>query len=211
MTDEGDPSPAEAGVRSPAADDLAWETLDSWIDYTCPGFDVRADRVRYPDGTEGEFHTLTEPESVVVLPFTGGGGRAGDVDPSGDDELVVIAEWRQAVGRVNYGLPAGGREPGDADLAETAFRELTEETGYVAEAVEPLVTTEPVNGAADTVHNFFVARGCAPDGEQDLDDNESIRVETTTFSDLVERVLAGEVRDGRTVLGVLFYDRVRAE
>lgn len=208
----GDPDPADD--RAPdddatPADDLAWETIESTVDYTCPGFSVRRDRVRYPDDTEGEFHSVTEPESVVVLPFTGG-ADAGD-DPAGDDELVVISEWRQAVGRVSYGLPAGSAEPEDDDLAGTARRELTEETGYVAESVEPLLSVEPINGVADVVHNYFLARGCRPDGEQDLDHNESIRVETTGFADLRERVLAGEVRDGRTALGVLFYDRVAGD
>lgn len=200
-----DDTPAAPSAAPP--DDLAWTTLDSTIDYTCPGFDVRLDRVRYPDGSEGEFHSVSEPESVVVLPFSGD----SDPDRVEDDELVVIAEWRQAVGRVNYGLPAGSVDPGDDDLAETARRELTEETGYVADSVEPIVSTEPTNGNADAVHHYFVARGCRPDGEQDLDHNESIRVETTTFGDLRERVLAGEIRDGRTVLGVLFYARVGAD
>ena len=210
MTDDPD-SAGDGPPVSAAQEDLAWETLDSRIDYTCPGFDVRADRVRYPDGTEGEFHSVSEPESVVVLPFTGDGGGSDGSPDHGDDDLVVIAEWRQAVGRVNRGLPAGSRDPGDADLEATARRELTEETGYVADAVEHLVTTEPTNGNADAVHHYFVARGCTPDGAQDLDHNESIRVETTTFPALRERVLSGEVRDGRTVLGVLFYDRVRTE
>ena len=200
MTDEPDAGADEQSrdADGPAdhADDLAWATLDSTIDYTCPGFDVRLDRVRYPDGGEGEFHSVTEPEAVVVLPFT----------PA--DELVVIAEWRQAVGRVNRGLPAGSREPGDDDLVETARRELAEETGYVAGSVEDLLSVEPINGVADVVHHYFVARDCRPDAEQDLDHNESIRVETTTFPALREQVLAGEVRDGRTVTGVLFYDRV---
>lgn len=212
MTDD----PA-SGDPSPPTDDLAWETLDSTIDYACPGFDVRLDRVRYPDGSEGEFHSVTEPESVVVLPFVDDGEVDGDDRRDGDgeseaaDELVVIAEWRQAVGRVSYGLPAGSREPGDRDLDETARRELTEETGYVADSVESLLAVEPVNGVADVVHNYYVARGCRPTGEQDLDHNESIRVDTTTFPALCERVLAGEVRDGRTVLGVLYYDRVRGK
>jgi len=176
-------------------DDLAWETLDSTIDYSCPGFDVRLDTVRFPDGSEGPFHTVSEPESVVVLPFTA------------DDELVVIEEWRQAVGRVNRGFPAGGVEPDDDDLDETARRELAEETGYVAGSVERLLSVEPTNGIANAVHHYYVARDCRPDGEQALDHNESIRVETTTLDALRQAVLAGEVRDGRTVLGLLYYDQ----
>ena len=174
-------------------DELAWETLATETDYTCPGFDVAVDDVRLPDGTEGEYHYVSAPPSVVVLPFTT------------DGDVVVIEEWRQAVGRVNYGLPAGGLENEDADPAAAARRELTEETGYEAAAVEPLATYEPANGLFDSTFHYVVARGCEPTAEQNLDDNESIRVGTTTFIDLQQRAVAGELRDGRTALGVLQY------
>lgn len=176
-----------------SADELAWATLHDEIDYACPGFDIRRDLVRLPDGTEADYHSLTEPPSVVVLPFTP------------DDEVVVIDEWRQAVRRVNRGLPAGGVEPGDEDLGATARRELAEETGYEAGTVEHLVTYEPANGVADVTFHYLVARECTPTAEQRLDPNESIRVETTTFEQLLEVTLAGQRRDGRTALGVLHY------
>ena len=70
------------------ADELAWETLATETDYTCPGFDVTVDDVRLPDGTEAEYHYVSEPPSVVVLPFTT------------DGDVVVIEEWRQAVGQI---------------------------------------------------------------------------------------------------------------
>ena len=130
---------------------------------------------------------------MVILPFTDGG------------DVVVIEEWRQAVGRVNYGLPAGGLEGADEDLAAAARRELTEETGYEADAVEHLATYEPTNGLFDSVFHYVVARGCSPTAEQDLDDNESIRVETAPFPDLRDRALAGDLRDGRSATAVLQY------
>ncbi|MDZ7700794.1 MAG: NUDIX hydrolase [Halobacteriales archaeon] len=169
---------------------LRWETLGSTTDYECPGFAVRRDEVRLPDGTETDFHSVVDGPSVVVLPFT----------PDGD--VVVIDEWRQAVGRVSRGLPAGGVEPEDPDREAAAGRELTEETGYVAESVEPLVTVEPANGLGDFVFSYHVARGCTPDGERALDDNESIAVTTVGWDALVEAALAGELRDGRSLLGV---------
>ncbi|MFC7202686.1 NUDIX hydrolase [Haloferax namakaokahaiae] len=176
------------------ASDLAWETTDTRIDYSCPGFDVRMDDVRLPDGTETDFHFVDEPPAVVILPFT----------PDGD--VVVIDEWRQAVGRVNRGLPAGGTEDHDTDLAEAARRELAEETGYEAGGIEPLVTVEPANGFANSVHHYFVATGCTPDSDQNLDFNESIRPTTVAYDELRADVLAGEVRDGRTVTGLLYYE-----
>lgn len=173
--------------------DLAWETRDRTVSYTCPGFDVVTEDVVLPDGTETDYDYLHDDPAVVVLPFTP------------DGAVVVIEEWRQAVKRVNFGLPAGSVEAGDADLAETAHRELTEETGYVAETVEHVGTFEPANGITDAVHHYFVATDCTPDGEQDLDYNEDIAVETTDLESLHESVLAGEVRDARTALGVLRY------
>jgi len=190
-----------AGARRPRMDEeerletdpLAWETLGSETEYTCPGFDVRRDEVRLPDGTVTEYHAAAEPDSVVVLPFTDEG------------DVVVIEEWRQAVGRVNCGLPAGGLEPEDEDVTAAARRELAEETGYEAGAIERLATHEPANGLLDAAFHYVVARGCEPTAEQELDDDESIRVGTATFADLRERALAGDLRDGRSALAVLQY------
>lgn len=179
------------------ADSLAWETTDSAIDYVCPGFDVRRDEVRFPDGTEAEYHYVDEPPAVVVLPFT----------PDGD--VVTIAEWRQAVGRVNRGLPAGSVEPDDDDLADAANRELREETGYAAESVEQFLTLEPANGIANSVHHYFVAHGCRPDGDQRLDGNESIRVEIRGYDDVLADAVDGNCRDGRAVTALTHYELTR--
>jgi len=176
------------------ADGLAWETTDSRVAYDCPGFEIVHDEVVLPDGTASDFDYLADDPAVVVLPFT----------PAGD--VVVIEEWRQAVRRVNRGLPAGGVEPDDADLAATAHRELREETGYEADRVEALLTTEPANGISDAVHHYFVAFDCEPTADQDLDFNESIRASETTLDDLRASIRRDECRDGRTALAVLSYE-----
>jgi ADP-ribose pyrophosphatase len=178
-------------------DDLAWETLDSEVAYTCPGFDVVHDNVRLPDGTETDYDYLDEPPAAVILGFTP------------EREVVVIEEWRQAVGRVNRGLPAGSME-GEEDPEAAARREITEETGYEAGSMEFLLSTEPANGVSDAVHHHFLAEGCTPTGEQDLDADEEIRVETAEYDEVLRSVLAGDVRDGRTALTLLFH-AVKAE
>lgn len=192
MTEERDDGNADAAERAGDADPLTWETRGGEIEYTCPGFDIRRDDVTLPDGTETDFHYLTEPPSVVLLPFTS------------DGDVVVIEEWRQAVGRVNFGLPAGGLE-GDEEPRAAAARELAEETGYEAAGFEELGTFEPANGLLDSTLHYFVARGCEPTAEQDLDHNESIRVGTASFADLRGRAVAGDLRDGRSALAVLQY------
>jgi ADP-ribose pyrophosphatase len=174
-------------------DGLDWALTGTGVDYACPGFDVRRDEVTLPDGTETEYHYVDEPETVVVLPFDG-------------DEVVTVEEWRQAVGRTNVALPAGGVEPGDADLAAAARRELAEETGHEAERVERRLSVEPSNGVSNAVHHLFVARGCRPTGERDLDANESIRVRRRPYDDLLAAAVDGDLRDGRSTLALLHHE-----
>ena len=175
-------------------DDLAWRTTGSETEYTCPGFEVRRDDVILPDGTETDFHSVEDTPAVVILPFT----------PDGD--VVVIEEWRQAVGRVNRGLPAGTIDADDADLDAVARRELAEETGYEADSLRYLCAVEPANGLLDSVHHYYLALDCEPTADRNLDFNESIRVAVTDYDDLLDAVLDGTVRDGRTVLGVTRYE-----
>lgn len=174
-------------------EEMRWETLDSRVGYTCPGFDVVHDDVRLPDGTETDFDYVREPPAVVVLPLTP------------ENEAVLVEEYRHAVNRVNRGLPAGSIE-GEEPPADAARRELAEETGHVAADLEQLTTVEPTNGIADSVHHHFVAHGCTPDAEMDLDFNESIRVRTVPYERLQSRALAGDLRDGRSALTVLQYE-----
>ena len=190
-----DDAPTDDSNASADGDaDLAWETTGTEIDYSCPGFDVRRDDVMLPDGTETEFHYVDEPPAVVVLPF------------ASDGDVVVIEEWRQAVGRATLGLPAGTVEPEDESLKAAARRELAEETGYEAVSLEPAGAFEPANGIANTVHHYFVARGCEPTADRELDFNESIRVHTETYDRLLADAVEGRLRDGRAALGVLRHE-----
>jgi ADP-ribose pyrophosphatase len=132
------------------------------------------------------------------------GGEEAGGEAAGGEEVVVIEEWRQAVGRVNRGLPAGSMERGE-DVEAAARRELAEETGYEAASIEALVTVEPSNGIANSVHHHVVARGCTPTAERALDHNESIRVDTAAYDDLVAAAVAGDLRDGRAVLALLVH------
>lgn len=172
--------------------DRAWETTESDVGYTCDGFDIISQTVRLPDGTEADFDYLSEQPSAVILPF----------DTEG--RVVIIDEWRQAVERVNRGLPAGTLKDGE-DKESGASRELREETGYRASSMEHLVTVEPANGFSDALFHYFVAEDCEPATDQELDVDETIDVGTADFDELVADVREGDLRDGRSAFALLYY------
>lgn len=177
-------------------DPLRWTTKATEVDYSSPAFDIRRDAVELPDGTVTDYHYVDESDAVVVLPLT----------PDGD--VVVIEEWRQAVDKINRGLPAGSCER-DEDIFDAARRELREETGYKAGSLEHLLTVEPSNGIANSVHHHFVAHDCEPAGDQQLDDNESIRVDLTDYNEYLASVVDDELDDGRSALTVTHYELTR--
>lgn len=173
--------------------ELSWETLSEDVAYSCDGFDVISQTVQLPEGTEAAFDYISNNESVVILPF------------SEDGTVVVIEEWRQAVDRVNRGLPAGSLEPGESPQ-EGAERELREETGHTADEFTHLTTVEPSNGFADSVFHYFVAEGCTHQDEQSLDTEESISVTAESYESLLSALEDGSLRDGRSAFGLCYYE-----
>lgn len=77
---------------------------------------LQLDTVKLPDGTTATREIVKHPGAVAVLAVHEG-------------RLLLVDQYRQAMGRCELEIPAGKLEPGE-DPAEAAVRELQEETGY---------------------------------------------------------------------------------
>jgi ADP-ribose pyrophosphatase len=153
-------------------------------------FDVRVDRVRYCDGAEHRLDIVEHPGSFTIVAMPSAG------------EVVLVKQYRHAVSKALWELPAGTAHPGE-DPAAGAARELAEETGYRAERISPLCSLYATPGFCTEIMHFYLAQGLQA-GEQMLDEDERIEVATFSRDEAWRLVAQGEIADMKTVLALLW-------
>lgn len=163
------------------------------IVFESPKFRVQRRHVRLPDGRTHAFDIIRHPGAAVILPILD------------DGSIVLIGNYRVAVDCELLELPAGTFDPGESAL-ECARRELTEETGYRAGCLAPLVSFYSSPGILDEKMEVFVARDLTP-GPAELDAGEQIRLVPLTLADALAAIRDGRVPDGKTILSLLYYER----
>ena len=123
--------------------------------------------------------------------------------PVDGDDIVLVRQYRYAAGRELLEIPAGTLEPGE-DPYKCAVRELQEETGYAASAWSRLLSCYMAPGYSNEVIHFYVAEGLSMVGMSPEED-ESITVERHSFDAVAEMIEKNEIRDAKTITGVLSY------
>ena len=128
---------------------------------------------------------VRHPGAVTVIPVLD------------DGRLVMIRNWRVAVGAWLDEFCAGKLEPGE-DPALAAARELEEETGHSASTIRHVGTFFTSPGFADERMHVFEARGLVP-VPQRLEAGEQIEVVLRTEAELEAMVRDGTMVDGKTL------------
>jgi ADP-ribose pyrophosphatase len=156
---------------------------------------VRVDRVRFEDGSEHVREVVEHPGAVAIVP----------VLPNGD--LVLVSQYRHAVGRALLELPAGTRERGE-DPLRTAMRELREETGYRAGSMTELVRFYASPGWANEELIVFLARDIAA-GAADTEADEDLEVKIVNPAEATQLIERGEISDAKSIIGLLAWLGIR--
>jgi ADP-ribose pyrophosphatase len=145
------------------------------------------DDVRLADGTRAQREVVAHPGAVAIVAI------------DDDNRVVLVRQWRHAVGRALWELPAGTRDRDEAP-ARTAERELAEETGLRAERITPLATAPLTPGYSTELMHFFLATGLT-EGPTDRDADERMDVERFDRDEILALVRDGEV-DVKTIGGL---------
>jgi ADP-ribose pyrophosphatase len=165
--------------------------LSSRMVYQGRILNVRVDEVELPQGRR------TTREVVEHR------GAAAVVAVDEHDCVLLIRQYRHAVGRVLLELPAGTLEVGEAPKV-CAARELQEETGYQAACLEPLIAMYPSPGYASEVVYIFAASDLQA-GVAQPEGDESLELVRMPLSEAISTILQGEldIYNGIAVTGLL--------
>jgi 8-oxo-dGDP phosphatase len=161
---------------------------------------VRLDQVVMPGGGVVRREIVEHPGAVAILPL------------HDDATVVMIDQYRHAVGRRLRELPAGLLDTAGEDPVSTARRELVEEVGCTAQDWSVLVDVVSSPGFSDEAVRVFLARGLTEIGRPAGGDDEEadLSVVRVPLVDAVRQVLAGEIVNASTVAGLLAAQAVLA-
>jgi 8-oxo-dGDP phosphatase len=165
---------------------------------------VRADKVRMPGDNVAEREVVLHPGAVAVLAMDDAG------------QVLLIRQYRHPVSRLLWEIPAGLRDVAGEPPRHTARRELLEEAGYRARDWRVLADYYSSPGFTTERLRIFLARELefVPPGERDFvpQDEESQLVPAwLPLDEAVRKVLAGELHNGATALGILASYAARSE
>jgi ADP-ribose pyrophosphatase len=158
-------------------------------------FRVRRDLVAEPGlrgrpGGSPVLREIVEHEgSVVALPVLS------------DGRVLLVRQYRHATGGFLWELVAGGIERGEKALS-AARRELKEETGYKARRLERLLSYFPTPGFLTERMHLYRATGLRR-GRAEPEADEVLEVRAFSRRELQRMLRRGELRDGKTIVGVL--------
>jgi ADP-ribose pyrophosphatase len=171
------------------------KTLSSEKVFESRVFYVTRDVVAEPGGVTVTRDVIRHNGSVVVLAVD---TKSDPKDPG----ILLIRQYRHAAGKVLVELPAGRLEPGEKAIPG-AKRELIEETGYRAKRWSRLVSYYASPGFLSEAMHILLAEDLTL-GEAHPEEDEKIEIHMTPLSEVLRMIQAGEIEDGKTLIGVLF-------
>jgi ADP-ribose pyrophosphatase len=177
------------------------EVLSSEVAFEGPLFRVLREEVREPGDKTSSRDIIRHNGSVVILAV---------VDASKKDPLIVMErQYRHAAGQYLWEVPAGKMDEGEERLA-AAKRELKEETGYRAKKWTKLVRYFASPGFLGEWMQVFLAEGLIA-GEATPEEDELLEVVLVPLSEVLQMIDEGKILDGKTLVSVQLYSRLRAK
>ncbi len=144
-----------------------------------------------PNGEVVERDLIHHPGAVSVVPIDG-------------DEVILVRQYRAALGLDLLEIPAGKRDVSDEPLEVCARRELAEEVGMQAASLVKVASFFNSAGFCDELSHVFIGTGltAVPRSAHGLEE-EYMAVERHKLDDVPAMIASGELRDAKSIIGLL--------
>ncbi len=155
-------------------------------------FRLEVDRVTLPSGHPLDMEIVRHPGSVVLLPVPEPG------------TIILIRQYRYAIDRWIWELPAGTLKPGEDPVAAAA-RECEEEIGLAPGRVTRLRGYYPTPGFCDEEMIYCRCEDLqppAPDSTVRKDEDEDIEPRAFSLAEARALIASGEIVDLKTLAGL---------
>jgi ADP-ribose pyrophosphatase len=174
------------------ADERGWfETVDSRVVHD-GHVTLRVDRVHMPDGP-ADREVVVPPDAVGVVALLG-------------DDVVLVRQYRQPIGRTSLELPAGVQDVAGEDPLETGRRELAEECGLASDDWSVLTAVHTSPGWTTERVTLLLARDCRPTDTpphfEATGEEAAMEVVRLPLTAAVDAVRAGTITDVKAALGL---------
>jgi ADP-ribose pyrophosphatase len=151
-------------------------------------FSAHLDEVLLKDGKMGKRVKIDHPEAAAVIPFIS------------DHEIIMVRQFRYALGGETLEIPSGKVDPGEK-VEACAKRELVEETGYEAVEIKFIYTYAPAIGYSNELIHIYSARNLKKANIK-IDEREIISLERLNIERIKELIRKGLILDSKTLIGL---------
>ena len=168
-----------------------FKRLNRTLAYEGSIINVYQDHVQV-NGKEADWDFMHHDGGAAVIPVTKEG------------KILMVRQWRNALDRYTLEIPAGKLDFSGESSQTCVMRELEEETGYRSDNVDFLIAINSWPAFTNEKVDIFVAKDLIKT-TQHLDEEESIELEEYTIEELKDMIFKGEIKDSKTVAGLLAY------
>ena len=173
--------------------DMKWKTLSSEYIFNDRWFKVRKEKCETPEGIIVDpYYVYDFPTWVGALPVTE------------DGKLVMVRQYRHALGETILEIPGGCVDDTDKDFEEAVARELLEETGYIFFSYEYLGRISPNPSTNSNLLHMFLAKGGQKVASQKLDENEVMEVILLSVDELKQLLRENKIIQSMHVSCILY-------
>lgn len=159
-----------------------WTRLDDRLLQKTRVFDLRVQKMRSPDESyEDDFFYIHSPDWVNVVPLTP------------DKNVIFVEQFRHGVRAQSLETPGGIVDSPDDDPRNTAVKELSEETGYVAPELVHLGSIHPNPAMLTNRCHIYFAENATPDAVQNLEPAEDIHLHVIPLKEVPKLIQTGAI------------------